>query len=64
MEDIKVKIKETIGYWFEILFFVISGFFISINYIVSFIFFVLGVVLSVIVGREIKKNAIEELKNG
>lgn len=58
-----MKIKETIGYWFEILFFVISGFFISINYIVSFIFFVLGVVLSVIVGREIKKNAIEELKN-
>jgi hypothetical protein len=59
-----MKIKETIGYWFEILFFVICGYFISINYIVSFIFFVLGVILSVIVGKEIKKNAIEELKNG
>ena len=53
----KIDFLEGIGFSFEVLLFVFSGFFFWINYYISFLLFILGMALAVIVGKRIKRNA-------
>jgi len=52
--------KENIGFIFEVLLFVVGGFIVSINLIVGFSIIVLGILMALVVGKQIKENSIEE----
>jgi len=58
-----MKIMSSIGFVFEMVFFILAGMTIYYSIIVSFIFLILGTILSVFVGNTIKKEAIKEYEN-
>ena len=48
---------EAIGFFFEIICFLMAGFFIWISLIATVMFFICGMILAFYVGGMIKKNA-------
>ena len=56
----KKDIIITVGFLWEICFFMIAGAFLFVSPFLGFIFLVLGIAVAYIVGRAISNNAIEK----
>jgi len=61
---IKNKIKknyvEGVGFFFEVLFFFMSGFLFWISPVISIALFTIGLVIAIMVGKEIKRKALQK----
>jgi|TARA_Y100000310_G_scaffold62935_1_gene58212 hypothetical protein len=55
----KNKLKENIGFFFEIMLFYLAGVLLFKSLLVSLILFSIGLALSIYVGELIKKNALK-----
>ena len=62
MEIDHQQLIEGLGFFFEVICFILSGFFIWISLIGTIIFFICGMVLALFVGKKIKNNVIRNLK--
>ena len=58
-----VEILLLIGFAAEVFFFSLAGYFLALNnFIVSIVFFVFGLINSIIVGELMKKDAVNKYK--
>ena len=54
----KNTIIEGVGFFFEAICFFLSGFMLLISYRIAILLYIAGLILAIVVGKLIKKNAI------